>query len=839
MTDDDSDDDDEEDDDCVPAHDPAMEIKPRLPIYHPAFKIVGDMVKQLLTSLEEYIINSGYTDEAAKHILSEIKAHFRISYGDNVRVGFIGNAGVGKSSLINSLLGVPNLALEADEGDSCTYVVTEFVQASPMQKKPFAAEVELFCRDVCLKMVTGFFTQWAENTHKLEARPEEYGEADNDAARAARECLHQLFADKKEFRDLEAAEAFLSTARSSKDIKVLARLRKWTSDLLAYLSPDTLNSLNFETGTAKELLEQILPFMRTYDNASFQGKPLRFSPWPFGPSPGTCDINNFRVENANRYLQACDLTVVVAHIDRAEKNAVFKRQYCEAYRRRRSESVVLVLTRSDAKGKRTFQMSAPDEERLDKIERLIICLKSQSDIKSLNIERKKAAGEKKGNKKLRKQKEKILKRIRALEAEKMELKIVVRNRRVANHLSQNYRLDTKDGARVPIFCVSNKDYMSYIRGGQSVDPPKMQLLETQVPQIRAHIYSQPSNGKFATLDHYYHLVQIVDQAKKVWCPRHYPGSCYNILTWSQDVEIAMKGRINSFHGADVTELVDELSSDAQHSIQWTFRRCAAPLCNKYARYTSAGHRAFVRNNGNWKTGKIPPANWNEELLGSVEENVDRIFAKLLDEGCENFKAELSEAIKEVVNGLNSKLRNDPQALVCNTYKTCFLDNIGRYENEIGSLVDVFIKDLLKDLRIVHAKTVTDGEGHYFSEAMLEVYTKCNVSRSPIRGKTLHKCRCEIFENMVCGPNGPFRSVPDRVDAAICKAVNQNGRKLNNGILNIFGTMKKDFARMAQKKDNDSPEGKKFRAELYSLVDEAKLVLNGPVKECLELCRHFK
>jgi hypothetical protein len=63
--------------------------------------------------------------------------------------------------------------------------------------------------------------------------------------------------------------------------------------------------------------------------------------------PGGSDVNLFRVDSASRYLQECDMTIVVGKIDRLQDNTGFRQQYMDAYRRRRSGSVILVATRSD------------------------------------------------------------------------------------------------------------------------------------------------------------------------------------------------------------------------------------------------------------------------------------------------------------------------------------------------------------------------------------------------------------------------------------------------------------------------------------------------------------
>jgi hypothetical protein len=65
--------------------------------------------------------------------------------------------------------------------------------------------------------------------------------------------------------------------------------------------------------------------------------------------PGGSDVNHFRVDNAARYLQQCDMTIVVGKIDRLQDNVGFRQQYMSAFRRRRSGSVILVATRSDVR----------------------------------------------------------------------------------------------------------------------------------------------------------------------------------------------------------------------------------------------------------------------------------------------------------------------------------------------------------------------------------------------------------------------------------------------------------------------------------------------------------
>jgi hypothetical protein len=65
--------------------------------------------------------------------------------------------------------------------------------------------------------------------------------------------------------------------------------------------------------------------------------------------PGGADVNYFRKNTADHYLQSCQMTIVVAKIDRITNDLSFRQKYVEAYRRRRSGSVILVGTKSDVK----------------------------------------------------------------------------------------------------------------------------------------------------------------------------------------------------------------------------------------------------------------------------------------------------------------------------------------------------------------------------------------------------------------------------------------------------------------------------------------------------------
>ena len=283
----------------------------------------------------------------------------------------------------------------------------------------------------------------------------------------------------------------------------------------------------FEASTPEELPQQYHPFTRSVANANFRGQPLRFTPWPFvevvqvsfnSPTlaqnviiadvPGVSDVNYFRVENAARYLQSCNTTIVVGKIDRLQDNVAFRQQYMDAYRRRRSGSVILVATRSDDLNDENGSMLVLDsatESQLSSISEKLLDVEKRTKLTVNEMDGNKLNKKVKANKALKKQKKKLMARKNALKKQRKGIRVALCSKQVSRTIGLNYHADTGDDAGAPVFCVSNRMYMRHLRGygpdnEQSV--PTMTLEETHTPALISHIFALPSKGRTADLDHF-------------------------------------------------------------------------------------------------------------------------------------------------------------------------------------------------------------------------------------------------------------------------------------------------------------------------------------------------
>jgi hypothetical protein len=104
------------------------------------------------------------------------------------------------------------------------------------------------------------------------------------------------------------------------------------------------------------------------------------------------------------------------------------------------------------------------------------------------------------------------------------------------------------------------------------------------------------------------------------------------------------------------------------------------------------------------------------------------------------------------------------------------------------------------------------------------------------GKTLMFARHEYLKKHIIDEDGPFQRIAEWTQEDAEVVVEEMRKDLRKGVVSVFEKISSLFERQKNNKQNDSPEGQQFRRDLHLLVDEARKVLDGVVKESLERCK---
>jgi hypothetical protein len=107
------------------------------------------------------------------------------------------------------------------------------------------------------------------------------------------------------------------------------------------------------------------------------------------------------------------------------------------------------------------------------------------------------------------------------------------------------------------------------------------------------------------------------------------------------------------------------------------------------------------------------------------------------------------------------------------------------------------------------------------------------------GKTATWARHEYLKKQIPGETGPFSYVASFTKEDADEIIKDVQKDLGKVVVGILVSIRQSFERQKTNKQNDTPEGQKFRRDLHQVVDEARKVMNGVVAESLERCKAHK
>ncbi|PYI32270.1 hypothetical protein BP00DRAFT_445723 [Aspergillus indologenus CBS 114.80] len=633
---------------------------PPAPIYDMQLQNALRNVKSQLASLAQHLGRRhdlvGDSTTALHQLYEQALKASRFAYPATRTVGFIGDSGMGKSSLINSILDQEGLARSSGDGAACTTVVTEFRSVDDEHPQNYTVEADFMDQseirellEELLSNVRKYYTDAFREVQKSEEK-----EHIKAAALRAWETLRSLFPH-EEGLNLE----FLSKEGEESVKTILTTLHEWAMAGLDWIT-DRGDETTFAIPCKRPALWPFVKLIRVYLRS-----PVLRTGLVLADVPGFRDLNFARVRATERYLRhSCDEVFIVSSILRCTTD----QSVGDIIRRcSQDQPIRIVCTRSeDVDAKETARSSSTEDaahiRNMDsRIEHL------ESKIRSTRSRRRRASGSR--GQALAAEETDLSDQKDALQLELDRFLITRRNTRVTDILLAAW------GNKARVFCVSNKLYADH--RFSDIDEANGYRILSGITELRRYCQSVPADAQLrATFIYLKNEVPALLGSINQWVLAGSSGITVaraellrgvlveaertlerNILSQDSEVRRAQV-TLEQLFTSDITRLI--------HTSRNAWCNNAVNASREWASWHHLTYAAFCRNYGSHQTKSQPQYRcWNEEILGSARDWLKLAWDVVLSqlEGhAEGFEKGLSRLFGEVCESIGKHHDLAPESL---------------------------------------------------------------------------------------------------------------------------------------------------------------------------------
>lgn len=659
--------------------------------HDPAFQSTFNEAREMMGSLARILESSDVHREPDSTMRDLHKTAQRLAafQAPPTRVvGLVGDSGVGKSSLLNSLLDHKDLARSAMQGAACTCVVTEYHYRDT---DTFSIDVYPFTTDELRAQFTEMVSSYRHNylnSGRMDT-PEERGHWE-EQSNVAFDTLSAMFRGRM-------TERFLRSETVTEE-QIVETLLHWaaefgpgtdhvshTADSLEYCA-DLLARLTSEQTIRGGAAEW--PYIKTITvslKACVLSKGLVLV-----DLPGLRDLNSARRNITERYLLKCDDIFAVCPIGRAVSNSSVKDVFDRA-RQARLSNVSIICTMSDELGqtgeaRRGWRGGSPAEiERLSRAisagEREYEALKSQiedllEEIGDIDDEDENSDNEARAEIRdhLHIQRSRLYRQQDranvALDDRKFDLKqylIQTRNSQVTAELETEYRKEVP-GGNLRVFCAGNELYWTHrntIPKEKAV--PLLQL--SGILAIRRHCMSVVSDSQLRIATGYLRgdipsLLSLVQLWVQSGAGSAAAEQRENIRSALNAFEARLKrdltGNTSSINRL-ARRLVDHFDQYIYHQKNFArWRRGAIGAGQIWMGWFHPTYSAFCRNYGAYDSKAVGYHDWNEEAMVAMTQDLEDPWSALY-QSISALGDETMSTISDALEGAVDHLEESPEA----------------------------------------------------------------------------------------------------------------------------------------------------------------------------------
>ncbi|KAH8883504.1 hypothetical protein GQ53DRAFT_699385 [Thozetella sp. PMI_491] len=539
-------------------------------------------------------------------------------------VGFVGDSGVGKSSLINSLLDIKGLARTSNSGAACTCVVTEYHYHD---QEDFLLEVEWFSEEEIDAQILELLSAY-RFFHLANLSNEEKEEAEEKAT-VAYDTFQAMF--RHRLRD-EGGKDFLLDNDETRILDVLAG---WAAERNVaqetvterIVSPQQcstrLMALTSELISSEEPADwPFISKIRVFTNAHILSKGLILV-----DLPGLRDLNSARRKITERHLLKVDEILAICLIGRATTDqgvaAVF-----ELARRARLSNIGIVCTKSDDIQANEAVKDWKDRRRLRLQDLMDTLEEHKTELKNLEDELSffdqdpddMPEDEKEEFRQLSWSQRQAKKREAAAAFELTRYLIQTRNEIVSSELEKTYATKIRNNT-LRVFCVSNILYWENRDRYQAEALPFLEL--SGILGLRKHCISIVAEAQYRAASLYMsHEIPTVLNSVQLWVESgsgsltaERKASIRNAL---DKVDIVLKELTSPdtvLNEVSMQRLFRAQVTQNQRHEDW--KRSARSAASDWSGWHHASYSAFCRNFGDYCTPAVGRRNWNEEAIHTM------------------------------------------------------------------------------------------------------------------------------------------------------------------------------------------------------------------------------
>ncbi|KAH8690053.1 hypothetical protein BGW36DRAFT_364783 [Talaromyces proteolyticus] len=621
------------------------ELLPGAPVYRNRLQTGLKEVKVQLARLARTIGISDLKKDQSPDLYElheRTKRYSMFEYAKTRTVGFIGASGVGKSSLINSLLDQQSLSRSSSDGAACTCVVTEFRHVDKNHTGPFTIEAQFMTAQEMSELLDELlsnFRQFHVTSLNQALEPGEEKQKCQSEAERAWETFQSLFNNQPRL-----TMEFLSVDYDGARSDILAQLERWAHAGLT-LRPGGSDALDYSTisGDLKECQDS-LDLLTA--NKMGNGRPAL---WPFiklirvylsspilknglilADLPGLSDLNFARVRATERYLaHSCDEVFVVVDIARVCTDLSIQ----DIMRRcRNGQPRRIICTKSEAiSPEEAARGDSPAALKVKQMNRDVQAVRKQLEETIWGM--RKADGER--LKTLNHELFQLDDREKELDFEIKKFLINRRNSEVSQELIQRY-------PNIKVFCISNTLYSNYRHGRGNQDSLVEAYINlTGIRELRRYCQLVPADALMRSASAFLdHKVPALLLSLNQWAlsgkdsvMAEKAGSLRRVL---ENIQQALHQEFISSRGCVqlARQSLDDLFGECVYEViqrsrdRWMTDSIETSL--KWAGLAPGTYAAFCRKSGDYATPSEPRRCWNDELVRPVRGELNDKCNDILD-----------------------------------------------------------------------------------------------------------------------------------------------------------------------------------------------------------------